>query len=178
MPRLVGYVFNPLSVYFCHRMNGNLQAIIYEVSNTFGGRHDYVFAVDEPNGERFVEHSCEKDFYVSPFLEMGLRYRFRVRPPVRGMMVAIAVSDASGPVLSAILTGERSTLSDRALALALVAYPLLTLKVMASIHWEAMKLWLKGVRLQPQPVSGEARSGKPPVVAHRSELGSGETAVR
>lgn len=153
MPRLFGYVFNPLSVYFCYRKSGELQAILYEVANTFGERHDYFFPV-EGAGDR-LHHACPKQFYVSPFMEMALSYTFRVRPPDDEVMVAIVASDEDGPVLTAAVTGRRQTLTDQALLKALVVYPLLTLKVVAAIHWEALRLWLKGVRLQPRP-SGES----------------------
>jgi DUF1365 family protein len=159
MPRLFGYVFNPLSVYFCYRKTGELHAILYEVRNTFGEKHDYMFAIDG-EAERH-HHACDKDFYVSPFMEKKLGYSFHVRPPGEEVMVAIVASDQEGPVLNAVLTGRRVPLTDWSLLKALVVYPLLTAKVVAAIHWEALLLWLKGVPLQPRPGAEPASSTRP-----------------
>lgn len=142
-PRLFGYVFNPLSVWFCHRRDGTLSAIIYEVHNTFGERHAYVMAA---RGNRaLVQHGCAKAFYVSPFLSMDCAYDFRIRPPAEDVLVAINETEAGNPVLTAIFSGKKKTLSRFALLFALVRYPLMTVKVMAAIHFEALRLWLKGV---------------------------------
>jgi DUF1365 family protein len=151
LPRMLGYAFNPLSVYFCYRRQGPLAAILYEVNNTFGQRHSYLIpVVDEPHGN-IIEQHCRKAFYVSPFMAMDMDYRFRVAPPDSGLSLHITGSDAQGPLIVAAFSGKRRPLSDAALAGALLAYPLLTLKVVAGIHWEALLLWLKGVRLQPRP---------------------------
>lgn len=154
MPRVLGYAFNPLSVYFCYRRTGALAAILYEVSNTFHQRHSYMIAVPagaNANGDRTIRQVCPKEFYVSPFLDMDLTYTFRTVPPGRHVGVAISGHDAEGPIIVASLYAERLPLSDTRLALAFVAYPLLTLKVIAGIHWEALRIWLKGVRLRERP---------------------------
>jgi DUF1365 family protein len=145
---MFGYVFNPLSVYFCHDEAGQLAAIVYEVNNTFGDRHAYVLPVDHP-GDR-VCHDCAKAFYVSPFLPMALRYEFKVRAPGRAVAVAIAARDAQGSLLDARFLGHARTFSDAALLGALLAYPAMTLKVIVGIHWEAMKLLIAGVRFIPR----------------------------
>jgi len=149
MPRILGYVFNPLSIYFCYRRDGSLAALLYEVRNTFGQMHSYLLPVvtDTP----LVHQRCAKVFYVSPFLGMDLTYDFRVAPPAGKVSVVVSASDARGPVLVASLAGERRELSDRALALAWLTHPLLTLKVVGAIHWEALRIWWKGIRLQPRP---------------------------
>ncbi|MGN6570438.1 MAG: DUF1365 domain-containing protein [Pseudolabrys sp.] len=149
MPRILGYVFNPLSIYFCHRRDGSLAALLYEVRNTFGQMHSYLLpvAADAP----LVHQRCDKVFYVSPFLGMDLTYDFRVAPPADKVSVVVSAASPRGPVLTASLVGERRALSDRALALALVTHPLLTLKVVGAIHWEALKIWWKGIRLHPRP---------------------------
>jgi len=155
MPRILGYAFNPLSVYFCHHPAGPLQAILYEVNNTFGQRHSYLIEVDaaaEP-GTRIEQH-CAKQFYVSPFLGLQMDYSFRVDPPsdaLPGLRLDITAGDAQGALLVARLDASRKPLTDAGLALALLAHPLLTLKVIAAIHWEALRLWIKGARLHTRP---------------------------
>lgn len=150
MPRVLGYAFNPLSIYFCHRRDGTLAAVLYEVSNTFGQRHSYLIPA-EPGKDGLLRQTAEKRFYVSPFMDMAVTYAFRLRPPEEELSVGILASDGEGPVLSAIHTARRRPLTDRALAAVFLAYPLLTLKVVAGIHWEAMKIWAKGVKLRHRP---------------------------
>jgi DUF1365 family protein len=153
MPRVLGAVFNPLSVYFCEDPEGRLQAILYEVNNTFGQRHAYLLRAD---GAARIEQVCEKAFYVSPFNGMDLRYRFKVTPPgpledEAPLSVRIEVDDLSGPVLTAAFSGRRSPLTDAAIVSAWLRHPVLAAKVVGAIHWEALKLWMKGVRLTPRP---------------------------
>jgi DUF1365 family protein len=148
-PRMFGYAFNPLSVYFCHRRDGRLAAILYEVNNTFGERHTYAIAVT--GAEPMVRQSCAKHFYVSPFIGMAATYDFRILPPGRRVAVTVCERDADGDLLHASLTGERAELGDRHLLRALLAYPLLTLKVIVAIHWHALRLFLKGVVVHPHP---------------------------
>lgn len=150
MPRILGGVFNPLSVYFCHRADGTLSALLYEVNNTFGERHSYLIPVTGADGET-VRQGISKGFYVSPFMDMDLAYGFRIQPPGETVSVGVEVSDAEGPVLSAAFAGARQDLTDAALWKAFVSHPLMTLGVMAAIHWEALKIWLKGERLRPRP---------------------------
>jgi DUF1365 family protein len=147
MPRTWGYGFNPLSIYFCYRHDGRLAALIHQVHNTFGKRHSYVIPVNE---DRDVQRqSCGKRFYVSPFLDMDLRYDFRVAGPDEGVGIGICASAPSGmPVLNAVLIGRRKALTDRNLLLLAAAIPAVTLKVIAAIHWEALRLWLKGLRFR------------------------------
>jgi hypothetical protein len=155
MPRILGYAFNPLSVYFCHRPGGALQAVLYEVNNTFGERHSYLIEVDaaEAAGDIVTQH-CAKRFHVSPFLGLEMHYRFRIEPPRAdrpGLAIGVTALDTNGSLLVARLEAHRKPLDDAALALAFVSHPLLTLKVVAAIHWEALRLWLKGVKLQERP---------------------------
>lgn len=146
MPRLLGYVFNPISVYYCHRADGRLAAVSYEVTSTFGERHCYDLPVADDGGEDAVfRQSCAKALYVSPFLEMEMRYRFRGGTPAERVALTIGCDDAKGPLLTASLWGRRRPLADRALVQAALTFPLVTLKVVAAIHWEALILWLKGV---------------------------------
>lgn len=150
MPRLLGFVFNPISVYYCYDRAGALKALLYQVHNTFGQRHSYLIKVDAKPGEPLEQH-CLKTFYVSPFMDMDIAYRFRVQAPDKHVALVIESSDAQGPVLIASLAGERKALTDAALLRAFVSFPLMTLKVVAGIHWEALKLWIKGMRLRPRP---------------------------
>lgn len=143
-PRILGYVFNPLTVYFCYASSGALRAILYEVCNTFGERHTYVIPV-EHGATGPVRQGCAKELYVSPFLPMSCFYRFHIEPPGDAVLVRIHESDAEGPLLVASFSGRREPLTDRALLRALFRYPLMTLKVTAGIHWEALRIWWKGI---------------------------------
>ncbi|CAN5312733.1 DUF1365 domain-containing protein [soil metagenome] len=150
MPRILGYGFNPLSVFFCHAADGRLSAILYEVSNTFGARHSYLMPVGAATGP--VRQAVDKAFHVSPFMDMDLAYRFAVTPPEgkpdEATSVAITVEDAEGPVLHTAFNARRSEITDRNLVRAWIGHPLLTLKVIAGIHWEAIRLIAKGLRLR------------------------------
>lgn len=149
-PRVLGYVFNPLSIYFCYARDGRLTAVIYEVRNTFGQHHCYLIPV-APGDARSVHQACAKEFYVSPFNRVAGRYRFSLKPPEDTLAVVINQDDEDGPLLNAWLSGRRVAFDDRGLALAFVRYPLMTVKVIAGIHWEALRLWLKGMRLVARP---------------------------
>ncbi|MBB4265833.1 DUF1365 domain-containing protein [Roseospira visakhapatnamensis] len=150
-PRLWGYVFNPLTVYFCHHPDGRLGAVLHEVNNTFGDRHCYLIPVADADGHApVVRQTCDKRMYVSPFMEMETTYHFRIRPPAETVSVVIRQTDAEGTILVASFTGDRAPLTDRALAAAVARHPLMTVKVMAGIHWEALKLFAKGMRLRPR----------------------------
>ena len=150
MPRIFGYAFNPLSVYFCYRNDGPLVAVLYEVHNTFKERHNYLIPV-EPGAQTAFEQRCKKNFYVSPFLDMDLSYAFRVVAPGERVSVAIDTSDNEGRVLTAALCGTRRALTDAGLLRVLTAFPFATLKVIAAIHWHALRMWFKGFRLRPRP---------------------------
>jgi uncharacterized protein len=160
MPRIFGYAFNPLSIYFCQRSNGTLAAIIYEVRNTFGGRHSYVIPVEFNDGAVVRQH-CNKSFYVSPFLDMDLRYEFRVVAPREKIGIEIIARDASGPLLVASMTGRRFALTDASILLMLIRVPFMTFKVISAIHWHALRMWFKGFALKSQPApSKQARTSQ------------------
>lgn len=176
-PRVFGYVFNPLSVYFAYGRTDELMAVVYEVRNTFGQRHTYVAPVRPgdltPAGLR---QERDKLFYVSPFNGMAMRYRFRVRPPTSDFALRILETDDEGPLLAAAFAGRIEPLTTRALVSALIDVPLLTLKVIAGIHWEALKLWIKGMRLVDRPPAPPALSYGPALSAASS--GGGDSSVR
>jgi len=143
-PRLFGYVFNPLSVWFCHARDGRLAAIIYEVHNTYRERHAYVLRV--ANNDPLIRQRCAKDFYVSPFLSLDCTYNFKIRAPDDDVLIAIDEEEAGKPVLTATFTGKRKAFSDVSLFAMLLRHPLMTVKIIAAIHYEAVRLMWKGVR--------------------------------
>jgi DUF1365 family protein len=149
MPRTLGYCFNPLSIFFCHRTDGTLAAIVYQVHNTFSERHSYVIPIERDSNA--LHQRCRKLFYVSPFMDMDMRYDFRITGPDGRIVVGICASSSEGPVLNAVLAGAREPLTDRNLSRVFMRIPAITLKVMAAIHWEALKLWAKRIRLHRRP---------------------------
>ncbi len=145
-PRMLGYVFNPLTVYYCFDADGALALMIYEVNNTFGERVSYV--IRALPGER---QECVKKLYVSPFNKVEGTYHFDASAPGQSLALSIKLITGDGPLVSAFITGERRALTDRALLGVMLAMPLMTFKVIAGIHWEAAKLWIKGLRLKHRP---------------------------
>jgi uncharacterized protein len=150
-PRLLGYTFNPLSVYFCYRADGELALMIYEVRNTFGEIHPYVLAVKPGElSAAGVRQQQDKLLYVSPFIEMAMRYHFHVLPPDKQVKLRILETDRDGPLLAATFSGHQRVLNTGELLRVFVALPMVTLKIIAAIHWEAIRLWIKGARLVPR----------------------------
>lgn len=158
-PRIFGYVFNPISVYFAYDSAGQLVAIIYSVRNTFGERHTYVAPVAPGEvTDSGVRQTRRKLFHVSPFIGMGARYHFRILPPGKAIRLRIHETEAGGPLLAATFSGKAAELTTSSLARCLLKIPFMTWKITAGIHWEALKLWLKGARFHkgppaPAPVS-------------------------
>ncbi len=139
-PRIFGYVFNPLSVFYCY--NGEtLKAIFYEVKNTFNEQHTYVFKIKE---EDEIKQTCEKKFYVSPFMDMKTYYNFRISKPNDKISVFIKQTDDEGTILTATQNGFRKKFNLKQLTLNFFKYPLMTIKIISSIHFEAFLLWKKG----------------------------------
>lgn len=151
-PRIFGQVFNPLSVYYAYDDAGQPLALVYEVRNTFGENHTYVCRIESgdvtPAG---IRQSRSKLFYVSPFVEMEARYNFRMNVPGKQLKWRILETDRSGPLLAATYNGNRRALTTEAILSCLLQIPLLTWKIVAGIHFEALKLWLKGMRYVPRP---------------------------
>jgi len=152
MPRVLGAVFNPLTIYFCHRRDGTLAAMLYEVNNTFGQRHSYLIPVTG-DAAPILRQSCAKRFYVSPFMDMTMTYHFRVTAPAGRAAVGITAEGPSGPMLAASFAGRRLELTDANLLRGFLRHPLLAASVIAGIHWEALKLWIKGMRTRPRPAA-------------------------
>jgi uncharacterized protein len=149
MPRTIGYAFNPLSIYYCHRQDGSLSAIVYEVHNTFGERHSYLIPVD--TYREVVRQQCRKAFYVSPFMDMDLHYAFRLTQPDDHISVAIRANAGRNPAMVAVLAGARREFTDLALLGTFLSIGAVTLKVIGAIHWEAFRLWLKRIHFRPRP---------------------------
>ncbi|MCY6382224.1 DUF1365 domain-containing protein [Hoeflea prorocentri] len=160
-PRVLGYVFNPLTVYYGIDEQGRTVVMIYEVSNTFGERHTYAIPVDNAD-DHVMRQSCEKVFHVSPFNEVRGRYAFKTRMPGKRANVAILLHDEDGPLLAAQFSGERRPLSDRTLVKMFIRHGAMTLKVWAGIHYEALKLWGKGLPLFKKPSPPETPVTVPP----------------
>jgi hypothetical protein len=178
-PRLFGYGFNPLSVYFCDRAAGELALVIYEVRNTFGGTHSYVLPVRPGElNQAGLRQQQDKLFEVSPFLAMEMRYHFRIQPPAETVRLRILETGREGPVLAATFSADRCALTSRALLQSLIALPLVSFKVVAAIHWQALRLWLKGARPVPSPLPSPAaepvaRPNAAVPTAQQSALASG-----
>jgi uncharacterized protein len=153
-PRVLGTVFNPISVYFAYDIDENLIALIYEVRNTFGEMHSYVAPVGVGELDAAgLRQERDKRFYVSPFNDLQQRYFFRVRPPTDDLAVRILQKDAEGALLAATFHGKHRPLTNASILRAFIQIPFLTATIIAGIHWEAMKLWVKGLRIKPRPVA-------------------------
>jgi len=152
MPRVLGYVFNPISLFYCHHADGRLAAVVYEVTSTFGVRHTYLIpvpAIDQADGA--IRQCAAKALHVSPFMSMEMDYEFRGHVPGERLELTIDGMDSRGLLITAAMSAARWPLKDDVVLSAVAAMPFLTLKVVAAIHWEALKLWVKGVRLRPAP---------------------------
>ena len=149
-PRIFGYVFNPLSIFYCYNENAELKAILYEVKNTFNEQHTYVFPVEKSS--KIITQNCNKKFYVSPFIEMETAYNFRLAEPKETLSVFIKQTDAEGILLSACQIGRKENISTKQLLINFLKHPMMTIKIIMAIHFEALRLWKKGVKLVKRKV--------------------------
>jgi len=140
-PRVLGFTFKPVSFWYCHRADGSLRAVVVEVNNTFGERHCYL--LDKP--QYGTELRATKVFHVSPFcpVEGGYRFRFMLTPDLRRTVARIDFDDATGPLIQTSVSGRLEALTPGSVRHALWHYPAMTLGVVARIHWQAIKLFVK-----------------------------------
>lgn len=161
-PRLFGYAFNPLSIWYCEGPEGSLAAVLYEVRNTFGERHSYFLPVNAPGP---VVHEWNKEFFVSPFIGMDARYRFELEAPDSRLRVVVHESDPDGPLFNASMGGVRRELGTRSLMKVFFTHPLLTFRVTIGIHWHALRLWIKKAPYRSRPPAPSHRVSMPRQVA-------------
>jgi uncharacterized protein len=147
-PRVLGFVFNPLSIFFVHGAGERLEAVIYEVNNTFGQSHAYVFAA---TGDAEQRQTADKQLYVSPFYRVEGGYQFKLTAPDERFRLVIAKQVDGEIDFTANLIAERRDLTDAALLKLFFGMPLMTLGVVAAIHWEALRLWIKGAPFGARP---------------------------
>jgi DUF1365 family protein len=158
-PRILGYVFNPLSTYFAYDKDNKLMATLYEVRNTFGEHHTYVMPIDkEYNNKAPLRQACDKRFYVSPYMGVRGRYLFRIKPPEDTVAIRILETENEEPLLAATFFGHQKQALGYGLLKQGLKLPFLTVKIIAAIHWEALRLWLKGIPLFAKPKAPEAYS--------------------
>ena len=143
-PRIFGFVFNPLSVFYVYNLEDQLISILYEVKNTFGEQHTYIFRVEEDNN--LIQNNCSKKFHVSPFIEMKCNYFFRILKPGNKISVVIDQYDSEGKILFASQEGVRTDLNSKYLLKSYIKHPIMTFKIIIAIHYEAFKLWAKGIK--------------------------------
>jgi len=150
-PRFFGYVFNPLSIFYCYDEKSNLKAVLYEVKNIFNEQHTYVFR--SKSKSNLILHKCSKKFYVSPFINMKTFYNFRLSQPKNRIDILIKQTDVAGPLLIARQVGKRVSLNSQNLFYQFLKHPLMSFKVIGAIHFEAFRLWLKGVKLVKKKIN-------------------------
>ena len=153
-PRIFGYVFNPITVYYCLE-NNKISAMIYEVNNTFG--EDHIYVVSQTDADRPAKHNRRKKLHVSPFISMDAEYSFTTDIPGDELKVIIREKSNNAPLLLASFIGHRATLNDKELLKAFFRYPLMTMKIVFGIHYEALRLILKGVIFIKRPTKETSR---------------------
>jgi DUF1365 family protein len=143
-PRIFGYVFNPLSVFYIYNENENITAILYEVKNTFGEQHTYVFKIK--HDQKLLQHNCSKKFHVSPFIEMNCSYFFKLLKPSQKISVIIDQYQEQDKILYASQDGTRMEFNSKELLKSYLKHPMMTFKIIIAIHYEAFNLWIKGIK--------------------------------
>lgn len=170
--RMWGFVFNPLAIYYATNADGGLAGILYQVSNTFGERHSYVLAGD---GTLIAKHGIDKGFHVSPFMDMDQRYEFRLAAPSDTLSVVIEEFSSAEKTLIAVQTGTKAPFTKKALLGLFARHPLMSLKIITAIHYEALHLWRKGLRFYSKPQVPAAdvtigSSGKQPATTKEAAI--------
>jgi len=143
-PRIFGFVFNPLSVFYIYNLEDKLISILYEVKNTFGEQHTYIFKVTKDSN--LIQNNCSKKFHVSPFIEMNCNYFFRLLKPGNKISVVIDQYENEDKILYASQDGVRSDFNTKQLVKSYLKHPVMTFKIILAIHFEAFKLWAKGIK--------------------------------
>ena len=143
-PRIFGFVFNPLSVFYVYNSNENLISILYEVKNTFGEQHTYIFRIEKD--ANLIQNNCSKKFHVSPFIQMNCNYFFRLLKPGNKISVIIDQYENKDKILYASQDGIRTDFNTKYLVKSFLNHPLMTFKIIIAIHYEAFKLWSKGIK--------------------------------
>jgi DUF1365 family protein len=143
-PRIFGFVFNPLSVFYVYNSNENLISILYEVKNTFGEQHTYIFRIEKD--ANLIQNNCSKKFHVSPFIQMNCNYFFRLLKPGNKISVIIDQYENEDKILYASQDGIRTDFNTKYLIKSFLNHPLMTFKIILAIHYEAFKLWSKGIK--------------------------------
>jgi len=149
-PRVLNYVFNPLSVYCGYGPDGALRGVIYQVNNTFGESHCYVARVDALV-DGAAQHSATKRLHVSPFLDVRGCYEFRFQPPGERLALKIENRIKGALIHVATLNGHRKVLSDGTLWAGFLALPWSSLQVIIGIHWHALQIWRRGAKYRRKP---------------------------
>ncbi len=145
-PRILGFVFNPLSLFYCLDSDGSCFAVVHEVHNTFGERHAYVLPVStEAQSSEWINQSADKELFVSPFAHMNMSYQFRLNQPDERQVIVIRANDEDGLLITASYTASKQELTASRLLKFFMVFPLLSAKVVLGIHWEALRLYIKGV---------------------------------
>lgn len=164
--RYFGYCMNPVSFYYCFDAAGDsLQAIVAEITNTpWGERHQYVLPIlaATASAQRIKRFEFDKDFHVSPFMPMEMQYHWSFSEPLDRLVVHMQNFQGGERVFDATLALNGEPVTPLALVRLLVAYPLMTLKVIAAIHWQAARLWLKGVKVHDHPALAKAARAAAP----------------
>jgi len=159
LPRILGYIFNPISIYFCYDFDGNPIAAVAEVGNTFGEWKPYLVPPDPNDPQNCFHTRVVKHFYVSPFSDLDLSFDFRFHLPGGQLRVDIDDYRDNSPELISTLKGKRVPLCDATLLRFLLKYPLLTLQVIFGIHWQALLIWFKGLKAHPKEAEPHLQQG-------------------
>ena len=154
-PRILGYAFNPLSLWYCFGEDKQLYAVICEVRNTFGEHHHYLLHSNNQPYKNKVKASKKKNFHVSPFINMNAKYHFTIAPPEEELLIVINEYQNDELMLTASQLGKRHEIDTPHLFGLFFRLPFMTMKIMLMIHWQALKIWLRGGVYHKKPKAPE-----------------------